>query len=62
MSKEKNTAEQVIEYKLEQGKSYVDQILELKLKPKQTQFDKFVIQTLQQKLDKLIRAKKDGTL
>ena len=27
-----------------------NQILELKLKPKQTQFDKFLIQTLQQKL------------
>ena len=53
MSKEKNTAEQVIKHKLEQGKSYVDQILELKLKPKQTQFDKFVIQTLQQKLSNI---------
>ena len=46
MSNNKTTAE----YHLERGKSYIDQILELKLKPKQTQFDKFLIQTLQQKL------------
>ena len=50
MSNNKTTAEQAIEYHLERGKSYIDQILELKLKPKQTQFDKFLIQTLQQKI------------
>lgn len=52
MSKNKTTAEQAIEYKLEKGKTLQEQILELKLKPNKTQFDKFVIQTLQQKLDK----------
>ena len=52
MSKNKTTAEQSIEYKLEKGKTLQEQILELKLKPNKTQYDKFVIQTLQQKLDK----------